>query len=110
MKRHMIIVSAIFFLVCFGLLSGMALAQHGLQAEINKQQQRINQGISSGSLTRAEADTLNDNLRYIQDTYNRAKADGTLTPNEEKRLRKMLDDNSQQIYNKKHNLPVRKLY
>lgn len=110
MKKHLIIVSAILFLACTVLLSGMALAQKGLQSEINQQQKRIDQGVTSGALTRAEADVLNDNLRYIQDTLNRANADRTLTPREETRLRNMLKENSNQIYQKKHNLPVRKLY
>ncbi|ABK17716.1 hypothetical protein [Syntrophobacter fumaroxidans] len=110
MKKRVIVLSAIFFLVCTGLLSGMALAQKGIHAEIDQQQRRIDKGIASGALTRNEAEVLQGNLSYIRSTYDRARTDGTLTPREEKRLRTMLNENSKQIYQKKHNMPVRKLY
>lgn len=111
MKRRLVIIFAAFFLICAG-FSGMAFAQRGVSIyqEIEKQQGRIQQGVASGALTRAEADTLHGNLNYVRATFDRAKADGALTPREDKRLRRMLNENSKQIYQKKHNLPVRKLY
>jgi len=109
MKKH-IIISAIFFLICTGLLAGVAMAQKTIDEMIYNQQHRIDQGIASGALTRSEADTLMGNLNYIRDSYNKARADGMYTSREEKRLRNMLNENSKQIYNRKHNMKVRRLY
>ena len=76
---------------------------------IENQQRRINQGIESGELTRKEAGILQDNLNWIRDKYARMTANGILTQNEQERLDKMLDKNSEMIKNKKHN-PARQLY
>lgn len=75
---------------------------------IAEQQKRIDEGIASGQLTRAEADILQDNLNWIKAEETRLKADGKLTPKEGARLNKMLDRNSNMIYKKKHN-PIRRL-
>ncbi len=74
---------------------------------ILNQRERIEQGMRSGELTRREADILLDNLSWIRHKFQRMKADGRLTPVEQARLDRMLDDNSQMIYNKKHNVPRR---
>ena len=76
---------------------------------IEGQQRRINQGIKSGELTRKEAGILQDNLSWIRDRYARMTNDGRLTQNEQKRLDKMLDKNSEMIKNKKRN-PVKRVY
>jgi predicted PilT family ATPase len=76
---------------------------------IENQQRRINQGIESGELTRKEARILQDNLNWIRNQYARMTANGILTQNEQERLDKMLDKNSEMIKNKKHN-PARQLY
>jgi hypothetical protein len=76
---------------------------------IKNQQKRINQGIKSGELTRKEAGILQDNLNWIRDKYTRMTADSRLTQNEQKRLEKMLDKNSDMIKDKKHN-PVKRVY
>ena len=77
--------------------------------QIENQQRRINQGIKSGELTRKEAGILQDNLNWIRDKYARMTTDGRLTQNEQKRLDKTLDKNSQMIRNKKHNL-IKRVY
>jgi hypothetical protein len=74
-----------------------------IQDRFERQQQRIDQGVVSGSLTRREAAILQDNLNWIRDEEARLKADGRLTERERKRLTRMLDDNSERIYDKKHN-------
>jgi len=76
---------------------------------IENQQKRINHGVDSGELTRKEARILQDNLNWIRDKYARMTANGILTQNEQERLDKMLDKNSEMIKNKKHN-PARQLY
>jgi hypothetical protein len=81
----------------------------GIPARIDNQQQRINQGVASGELTRREADQLQDNLNYIRKDYSRMTADGRLTRGEISRLERLLDQNSEMIQNKKQNA-VRRLY
>lgn len=76
---------------------------------VAEQQRRIDQGIASGSLTRSEADILQDNLNWIKSEEARMKRDGRLTKHERERLHKMLDRNSNMIEKKKHN-PARRLY
>lgn len=80
-----------------------------IQDRIHEQQKRIDEGIRSGQLTRAEADVLQDNLNWIRDTEARLKADGRLTPQERKRLHRLLDDNGDMILKKKHN-KIQRLY
>jgi len=70
---------------------------------IRNQRERIEQGVRSGELTRGEADILLDNLNWMRDRFQRMKADGRLTVEEQARLDRMLDQNNEMIYNKKHN-------
>jgi len=107
MKKQMILAFGILFLASISLLSGAAWAKEGINERVDRQQARINQGIASGALTRAEADTLQGNLYHIRDTYARLKADGRLTPGEEDRLHKMLDENSQMIRSEKQDSNVK---
>lgn len=111
MKKHLILLSALFFLASITLLAGGALAaQKGILAEVGSQQSRINNGVASGALSRSEAEILQGNLNYIRDAYNQAMSNGRIGPNEEMRLRGMLSENSQMIYKKKHNMEIRRLY
>ncbi len=73
------------------------------QERIRDQRERIDQGIRSGELTRHEADILFDNLDRIRDRFDRMKADGRLTLEEQAKLDRMLEENSRMIWNKKHN-------
>lgn len=77
--------------------------------KIHSQESRIHQGIKSGALTRGEADMLLDNLNHIRGRFERLRAEGRLDPMHRDELHRMLDRNSQMIYQKKHN-PVRRLY
>jgi hypothetical protein len=83
--------------------------QDNFYERIENQQGRINQGIESGELTRKEAGMLQDNLNWIRDKYARMTSDGILTQDEQERLDKMLDKNSEMIRNKKHT-PAKQLY
>jgi hypothetical protein len=76
---------------------------------IENQQNRINQGIKSGELTRKEAALLQDNLDWLKNKYTRMKSDNLLTKHEQERLDSMLDQNGEMIRNKKHN-PAKRLY
>jgi septal ring factor EnvC (AmiA/AmiB activator) len=99
MRRYLFIVALLTLAIC--IVAGAAYAD--IPDRIRDQQQRINQGIRSGELTRSEADVLRDNLNWIKERFNRMTADGLLTPGERAKLDDMLERNNQMIYNKKHN-------
>jgi hypothetical protein len=81
----------------------------GIDHRIASLQRRIDQGIISGELTRDEARILQDNLNYIQREEARLKGDRSPTNEERERLHRMLDQNSDIIFDKKNN-PVRRFY
>lgn len=83
--------------------------RYDVGARIDNQQRRIDQGISSGDLTRREADVLIDNLNWIRDEYSRAKRDGRLSQSEIERLSEHLDQNNRMITDKKNN-EIRRVY
>jgi hypothetical protein len=68
-----------------------------------RQTQRIRQGIRSGEITRPEVRRLKNEQRHIDRAYRRALADRHLNGLERKRLRKMQDHASRDIYRAKHN-------
>lgn len=107
------IFSAVIVLVMLVMITGGTFAgttyDPKIQDRIAEQQKRVDDGISSQVLTRAEADTLQDNLNWIKSEEAWLKKDGLLTKRERIRLHKMLDLNSTMIFKKKHN-PVRRLY
>ncbi len=67
------------------------------------QQHRINQGVKSGELTRAEAGTLERQEARIKTQEMFAKKDGKVTPAEHRKLHRELNRESHRIYRKKHN-------
>jgi len=69
---------------------------------MQNQEQRIDQGVSSGALTPKEAGKLEAEQAKIRQTEQRMKSDGQLTPNERQKLNNMQDRSSQHIYNQKH--------
>lgn len=81
----------------------------GIDHRIASLQRRIDQGIISGELTRDEARILQDNLNYIQREEARLKGDRSPTNEERERLHRMLDQNSDIIFDKKNN-PVKRFY
>ncbi len=80
-----------------------------IQDRISNQQQRIDRGIATGELTLREAEIIQGNLTWIKGEYAKMKAEKSLTDLELKQIGDMLEQNSNMIYNKKHN-PVRSLY
>jgi len=80
-----------------------------IQDKISNQQQRIDQGIATGVLTLREAEVIQGNLTWIKGEYAKMKSQKSLTDLELKQIDDMLEQNSNMIYNKKHN-PVRRLY
>jgi uncharacterized membrane protein YebE (DUF533 family) len=66
------------------------------------QEQRIDQGIASGELTKREAHRMNHQQAVVNRAEDRAKADGTVTAQERKRLTKVQNKTSRHIYRQKH--------
>lgn len=68
------------------------------------QQQRIEQGVESGSLTRREANRLEAQQNRIERAETRMEADGVVTSSERRRLLARENTASRNIYRKKQNL------
>lgn len=72
-----------------------------------RQENRIEQGIASGELTKHEARRLHSKERAIKAKEHTYKADGTLTPAERKDLHHDLSALSKDIKREKHDLQQR---
>jgi len=79
MRKHAVLIFAVLILVSVALLSGLASAREGIHERIASQQQRINQGVTSGTLTGSEGDILQGNLDYARETFTKTEADGCIT-------------------------------
>jgi hypothetical protein len=66
------------------------------------QEQRIDQGVASGSLTQREANRLDHGQQHVDNMENRAKADGVVTRGERARLHQAQEVQSGRIYAQKH--------
>ena len=66
------------------------------------QEQRIDQGVASGALTRREVHRLGREQLLIGRAENRAKADGAVTAQERQRLHRMQNQASSDIRFQKH--------
>src|SRR5438552_7968932 len=81
---------------------GAAFAQAGtVQRDVN-QQQRIEQGLQSGSLNTREAARLEREETKVEKDQARAMRDGNLSPAEKARLAREQDRVSRDIYREKH--------
>jgi hypothetical protein len=67
------------------------------------QHARIHQGRTSGEVTTGEARALNHEQRHIRRSERRAKADGTVTRQEKRRLERRQDRASRHIHRAKNN-------
>jgi len=74
----------------------------GVNSREHREQQRINQGIRSGELTRREARRLEAGLARIRIDERFARLDGHVTPAERARLERELNHESRAIYRQKH--------
>ena len=66
------------------------------------QEQRIQQGAQSGSLTQQEAARLQRGQDRLQAKENKAKADGVVTGQERAQLQRAENRQSERIYREKH--------
>lgn len=74
----------------------------GVNARQHMQQDRIRQGVRSGSLTREEAQALRQEGREIRQLEREYRSDGVLTREERKTLHQELNERSRDIYREKH--------
>jgi YXWGXW repeat-containing protein len=77
----------------------------GVNARQDRQQNRINQGVKSGQLTRGETAHIEHNETAIHNEVHndRAANGGHLTPQEHNQVEHQQNRESRQIYNDKHN-------
>ena len=98
-KIFSLILSAVFVL-------GLGVAAFGSTPHIDRreryQQQRIRQGVRSGELTRRETARLEAEQGRIRGYELYAKSDGHVSAGERRRLDRMLDRSSRDIYRQKH--------
>lgn len=74
----------------------------GIDAAQARQEQRIDQGVASGELNKRETRRLEREQGAINRVENKAKADGSVTAQERKRLRHMQGQASKDIRGQKH--------
>jgi hypothetical protein len=77
-----------------------------IQQRKQLQQQRIGQGVQSGSLTAGEASRLERREAAINRQERRMKADGNFTPAERARIQREQNVMSNRIYRQKHDAQV----
>ena len=93
------LVAAVFLL---GASAVTMAGPRGINAREHREQQRINQGIRSGELTRREAGRLEAGLARIRINERFARSDGYISPRERARLERELNRESRGIYRQKH--------
>jgi hypothetical protein len=99
-----LLVAAVFVL---GASAVSMAGSHGINTRTYREQQRINQGIRSGELTRREAQRAQAGLAKIRIDERYARADGNVSPRERARLQRELNQESRFIYRQKHDGQVR---
>ena len=82
-------------------------ATPGIDARQARQEQRIDQGVASGQLNKRETRRLDREQGAINRVENKAKADGTVTAQERKRLHHMQNHASKDISRQKHDAQQR---
>ena len=85
-----------------------AVRDPGVNERQANQTARIQQGVKSGGLTHDEAQDLRTERRDIRDLEHTYKEDGTLTRDERQDLHQQLNQQSQEIYEEKHDDETRK--
>lgn len=89
--------------ILFIFLAGTAWAGNRFHERQHTQAQKIDRGLSAGSITQKEYIRLNREQCRIQQAENRALSDGEITQKERMRLRHMQDNAARHIYQANHN-------
>lgn len=88
--------------IVLGVSAAAMAGSRGIDRREHREQQRINQGIRSGELTRREAGRLEAGLARIRIDERYAKRDGNLSDRERERLERELNRESRAIHRQKH--------
>jgi hypothetical protein len=75
---------------------------HAVDKRQANQNKRINKGVKNGTLTQKEYMALEKEQQRIRRVEKKANADGTVTADEQARLKALQKKSSQHIYNQKH--------
>ncbi len=91
-------------------MTSVAAPRQTVNQRLENQQDRINQGLKSGELTRTEAGNLEAKEARVKNNerFDRKQDNGKLTPAQRKSLNKRLNKASRDIYKDKHNNRVQK--
>lgn len=84
-----------------------AVRDPGVNAHQHRQQHRVQQGVRSGELTRAETRELRTEQKQIRQMERDYKSDGVLTRPERKELHQAQQEASRNIYAEKHDAEQR---
>lgn len=76
--------------------------EHRIDARQARQEQRIDQGVQNGQLTRRESARLSHQQAHIDRVEDRALADGSLNRREARHMEKMQDRAKRDIRRQKH--------
>ncbi len=96
MKRKVLIIAIILFGTGISVNAQMKVRSH-------HQRHRIAQGVKSGELTKAERKNLKEDQKEIREDEKLAKSDGKVTAGERRIITKEENQESREIYRKKHN-------
>ncbi len=91
------------FTAIIGLAIGISNADAQIKHSVKHQRHRIHQGVKSGELTKAETKNLIQDQKEIHQDVKLAKADGKITAGEKRIISKEQNQESREIYRKKHN-------
>jgi hypothetical protein len=75
----------------------------GVKKRKHLQNKRIKQGVKSGELTKDEVKDLKEGRKELNQQIKDAKSDGVVTKDERKDLHQKMNEESKDIYEKKHN-------
>lgn len=89
-------------LFCALFITNIAEARHNVKRTQKNQHHRIQHGIRNGSVTRGEARQLHMQQAKIRHYKQMAKADGRITRNERKMIKREQKRANQNIYFQKH--------
>lgn len=107
MKKIILILAAAGFLAAFAVDSLAQRTPHG-RRRMERQKNRIERGVKSGSLTRGETRRLANQRKEIKSSVKTAKSDGKLTLRERRNLRGQMNRSSRSIYRMKRNNRTRR--
>ena len=91
------------FLAAFTIMITIAYASNAQEGNHRSDYKKIKQGVKSGELTKKETYNLAKQQHAIRKDVRQAKADGVITCNERKDIRKDKLKADANIYRKKHN-------